>query len=65
MQEGHHVFQKGHATMGKEGNARKPSEILKKGTGGGGGAADLKGATATGTGGEWQLCPSSCLARAR
>lgn len=48
LKEGHHVFQKGHATMGKEGNARKPSDILKKGTGGGGGAADLAGASTGG-----------------
>ena len=38
--EGHHIFKKAHATMGKEGNARKPSDILKRGAGGGGGAAD-------------------------
>ena len=40
VREGHHVFKKSHATMGKEGNARPPSDMLKKGTGGGGGAAD-------------------------
>ena len=40
MHEGHHVFTKSHATMGKEGNAKKPAEMLKKGTGGGAGAAD-------------------------
>ena len=40
MVEGHHEFKKSHATMGREGNARKPSDILKRGTGGGGGAAD-------------------------
>jgi len=48
LKEGHHVFQKGHATMGKEGNARKPSDVLKKGSGGGGGAADLAGASTGG-----------------
>jgi hypothetical protein len=53
LKEGHHVFQKGHATMGKEGNARKPADILKKGTGGGGGAADLAGAS-TGGGAQGQ-----------
>ena len=31
--EGHHIFTKSHATMGKEGNMRKPAEMLKKGTG--------------------------------
>jgi len=46
--EGHHIFKKEHATMGKEGNARKPSEMLKKGTGGGAGAADANAAGSTG-----------------
>jgi len=46
--EGHHVFKKSHATMGKEGNARQPAEILKKGTGGGAGAADANAAGSTG-----------------
>jgi len=31
--------------MGKEGNARKPADMLKKGTGGGGGAADANAAS--------------------
>ena len=30
MPEGHHVFKKSHATMGKEGNAKKPADMLKK-----------------------------------
>jgi len=47
MAEGHHEFTKPHATMGKEGNAKKPSEMLKKGTGGGGGAADANANTST------------------
>lgn len=38
--DGHHTFQKPFSTMGKEGNSRRPDEILKRGTGGGGGAAD-------------------------
>ena len=46
--EGHHTYQKSHATMGTMGNAKKPSDILKKGTGGGGGAADLAMASASG-----------------
>jgi len=35
--EGHHEYKKGFATMGKDGNAVPPSEVLKKKTGGGGG----------------------------
>lgn len=35
---GHHTYKKPHATFGTEGNARIPSQILKKSTGGGGGA---------------------------
>ena len=46
--EGHHAYQKSHATFGTLGNAKKTSEILKKGTGGGGGAADLALASSTG-----------------
>lgn len=46
--EGHHAYQKSHATFGTLGNAKKTSEILKKGTGGGGGAADLAMASSTG-----------------
>jgi len=38
--EGHHGFKKPFASMGKEGNARRPNEILVSGSGGGGGAAD-------------------------
>jgi hypothetical protein len=38
--EGHHGFKKPFASMGKEGNARAPNEILMRGSGGGGGAAD-------------------------
>lgn len=37
---GHHEYKKPFATMGKEGNARRPHEILVKGSGGGAGAAD-------------------------
>jgi len=47
--QGHHGFLKSHATMGKEGNARRPSDMLKKGTGGGGGAADANMSQSTGT----------------
>ena len=35
--EGHHVYKKAAATMGKDGNAVPPSQMLKKSTGGGGG----------------------------
>ena len=35
---GHHAYMTAHATFGTQGNARKPSQILKNGTGGGGGA---------------------------
>ena len=45
MAEGHHAYVKPHATMGKEGNARQPAEVLKKQTGGGGGAADARNAS--------------------
>jgi len=48
LAEGHHIFKKSHATMGKEGNARKPADMLKKGTGGGAGAADANAAISTG-----------------
>jgi len=48
MAQGHHVFKKSHATMGKEGNARKPADMLKKGSGGGGGAADANAFVSTG-----------------
>ena len=37
---GHHGYRKPHATMGKEGNARHPADILRKGTGSGAGAGD-------------------------
>jgi len=40
---GHHEYVKPFATMGKEGNAIHPSEFLRKGRGGGGGAADARG----------------------
>ena len=43
--QGHHEFKKMHATMGREGNAKHPSDILKKRTGGGGGALDAALAT--------------------
>jgi len=43
---GHHPYQKSFATMGKVGNAIPPSNILKKGTGGGGGAGDAAGKSA-------------------
>ena len=46
VSEGHHLYQKPHATMGKEGNARKTSDVLKKGSGGGGGAAAASNAPA-------------------
>jgi hypothetical protein len=46
---GHHNYTKPHATMGREGNARKPADILKKGTGGGGGAAEYAAAPPPGT----------------
>merc|ERR1712023_2383 len=46
--EGHHGFKKPFATMGKEGNARRPNEILMRGTGGGGGAADAAASLQTG-----------------
>jgi len=35
--EGHHIYKKPTATMGKDGNAVPPSQMLKKQTGGGGG----------------------------
>lgn len=35
--EGHHEYKKGFATMGKDGNAVPPSDMLKKRSGGGGG----------------------------
>lgn len=47
MAQGHHEYTKPAATMGKEGNAKKPAEMLKKGTGGGGGAADANANTST------------------
>ena len=46
--QGKHVYKKPAATMGTVGNAKAPSQILKKGTGGGGGAYDANGATSTG-----------------
>lgn len=39
-QTSHHAYKKSHATMGKQGNARRPDEILKKGSGSAAGAGD-------------------------
>lgn len=47
MPEGHHVFKKSHATMGKEGNAKKPADMLKKGSGGAAGAGDANANAST------------------
>jgi len=46
---GHHEYKKPFATMGKEGNARRPHEILVKGSGGGAGAADAAASMQAGT----------------
>jgi len=49
QKEGHHEYKKSFATMGKDGNAVPPSEMLKKKTGGGGGPrADQPAPTSTG-----------------
>ena len=42
---GHHDYKKSYATMGKLGNAKHPADILKKGSGGGGGQFDYALAT--------------------
>ena len=45
---GHHEYKKPYASMGKLNNAISPAEVLKKGTGGGGGAYDASLAVQTG-----------------
>ena len=65
MAQGHHVFKKSHATMGKEGNARKPADMLKKGSGGGGGAADANAFVSTGTRTASSSARSASVQRAR
>ena len=61
--QGKHVYKKPAATMGTVGNAKAPSQILKKGTGGGGGAYDANGATSTGNYYRLTFWPESRVAR--
>ena len=61
--QGKHVYKKPAATMGTVGNAKAPSQILKKGTGGGGGAYDANAATSTGNYYRLTFWPESRVAR--